>query len=143
VDPFPIRLGAHSVTSLFVHVVWATRHRSAALAPSLDAWLAALLERKARAIDCELLAAGNAADHVHVVVRHPPAVSVATLAQNLKGASSRAIGLDLQTDRVWQVGYWAESVGSRELAPIIRYVRDQRAHHALHSDPEPWEPGRR
>jgi putative transposase len=138
-DTFPARLGAHCITSLFVHFVWATHRRIALLEPSIDAWLGALFMRKARAIDCEILASGVAADHVHVVARHRPRVSVATLVQHLKGASSRAISLQLAYDRVWQVGYWAESVGQRDLPALIPYVRDQRAHHTAGAAPEPWE----
>jgi len=109
------------------------------LTPSSDAWLATFLERKARAIDCELLAAGNAADHVHVAVRLAPRVSIASLAHHLKGASSRAIGLQYRTERLWQAGYWAESFAHRDLPPLLRYIRDQRAHHAEHTEAEPWE----
>jgi putative transposase len=106
-----------------------------------DAWLAALLERKARALDCLLLAAGNADDHVHVVVCHPPRVSVAQVAHRLKGASSRALHLALPQTQgcVSQVGYWAESVSPSALDPLVAYVRGQRAHHSHPSSHEPSE----
>jgi len=47
--------------------------------------------------------------------------------------------LQAHVDRIWQVGYWAESVGPRELEPLVRYVRQQRAHHAENAALEPWE----
>jgi putative transposase len=140
VDPIVVRLRPHSVTNLFVHLIWSTRHRSPWLEPRLDAWLAAFLERKARAIDSEILAAGNADDHVHVLLRHPPRVSVAQLAHHLKGASSRALTLEANVDGAWQAGYWAESVGRREIEPLARYVRQQRTHHAECTALESWEP---
>jgi REP element-mobilizing transposase RayT len=135
---------AHATTVLVVHVIWSTRNRAPWLDPSLDAWLAALLERKARALDCLLIAAGNADDHVHVVVRHPPRVSVAQIAHRLKGASSRSLHLTLPQTRglVWQVGYWAETVTPAALEPLLAYVRGQRAHHRGYSCLEAWETNR-
>jgi putative transposase len=142
-DPlFPILpWHAHATTVLVVHVVWSTRNRVPWLEPSFDAWLAALLERKARALDCRLVAAGNAADHVHALVCYPPRVAVAQIAHRLKGASSRAIHLALPQTQglVWQVGYWAESVTPTALEPLVAYVRRQRASHGDNTLAEAWE----
>lgn len=135
---------AHATTFLVAHLVWSTRNRAPSLEPRFDAWLAALLERKARALDCRLLAAGNAADHVHVLVSHPPRVSVAQIAHRLKGASSRALHLTLPETQglVWQVGYWAESVTPVALEPLVAFVQGQRAHHSPHAAAESWETNR-
>jgi REP element-mobilizing transposase RayT len=140
VEPFLNRPRPHSFTSLFVHLIWSTRNRYPWIEPRLDAWLAAFLERKARVIECAVLAAGNAPDHVHVLLRHPPRVSVAQIAHRLKGASSRALTLQEGQARDWQVGYWAESVGRRELEPLTRYIVRQRAHHEANTALESWEP---
>jgi putative transposase len=135
---------AHATTVLVVHLIWSTRHRAPWLEPRFDAWLATLLERKARALDCRLLAAGNADDHVHALVCHPPRISVAQIAHRLKGASSRALHLMLPETQglVWQIGYWAESVTPVALEPLVAYVRGQRAHHGLHAGAESWETNR-
>jgi REP element-mobilizing transposase RayT len=143
-DPIPrlVPWHAHATTSLFVHMVWSTRHRSPWLEPRHDASLAALLERKTTSMHSTLVAVGNAADHVHVVVQHPPRVSVAQLAHRLKGASSWALhrtGVASTDSSVWQVGYWAESVGHRELEALVHDVREQRARHRDRLGPEPWE----
>jgi len=132
---------AHAVTVLLVHLVWSTRRRAPWLEPRWDGWLADMLERKARRIHCAVLAVGNAADHVHVLVRHPPSVPVSQVTQRLKGASSRALHREMPSSDglVWQVGYWAESVAPRDIDPLLAYVRNQRAHHREHAAPEPWE----
>jgi putative transposase len=133
---------AHASSRLFVHLVWSTRHRAPWLEPCHDASLAALLERKARSLHCVLLAVGNAADHVHVLVQHPPRLSVSQIAHRLKGASSWALhraGVASTETHVWQVGYWAESVGYRDLDPLVPYVREQRVRHRDDVTSEPWE----
>jgi REP element-mobilizing transposase RayT len=138
-EPLFFRIGAHSVSLLLVHMVWSTREREPRLAPNTDAWLAAELERIARGIGCHLVAVGNAADHVHALIAYAPSLAVANIAQSLKGASSRSLGLREGTSQPWQNGYWAESVGKGELEPLVRYVRHQRAHHDGPAPREPWE----
>jgi REP element-mobilizing transposase RayT len=97
----------------------------------VDAWLVDLLRRKAHAVGCALLAAGVAADHVHVLVRYPSRVSIATIAHRLKGASSRALHLAFphKQPAMWQVGYWAESVSLEHVEGLVPYLRGQREHH--------------
>jgi putative transposase len=128
----------HTVTRLFVHLVWATRGRFAWLEPDVDPWLARLMFAKCIELGSKLLAVGNGADHVHVLVSHPPTLAVATLAQRLKGASSYVLAPRLPREFGWQEGYFAESV--RDLPRLAAYVRQQRGHHADgRGAPEAWE----
>jgi REP element-mobilizing transposase RayT len=133
---------AHTATALLVHVVWSTHRRAPWLDPSFDQRLAVLRSLLARRVDAEVVAVGNAADHVHVLVRHPPSVAVSELVQRLKGASAHAMSsvVPCAAGHVWQTGYWAESVGPLELPKVAAYVREQRAHHDRDRDrTEPWE----
>jgi REP element-mobilizing transposase RayT len=131
----------HSVSTLVVHVVWATAGRVSVLPLSADDWLARELSRKCTALGAVMLAVGNAADHVHIVVQHSPQMALAALVGGLKGASSRAAHVSgvMGYDCGWQVGYWAESVGSAHIEPLLEYVACQRAHHAIDTALEPWQ----
>jgi putative transposase len=121
------------MSRLAAHVVWTTRYRAPVLAVSGDARLAAALGSAASSIGCALLAVGNGVDHVHALVAYPPRLAPATVVQTLKGVSSRRLGLR------WQVGYWAESVGPRDLEAVGRYVSEQRLRHKATVTREPWE----
>ena len=134
----------HSHSVLLAHIVWATGERSPILGPSADAWLARLLGHKAHEAGCILVAVGNAADHVHVLVRYPSTVCVATAVQCLKGASSHAWNSAVSARPArprlsWQAGYWAESVSPKDLPTLIGYVEGQRRHHGEVREPEAWE----
>ena len=131
----------HSVTLLVLHVVWSTSRRSPVLEPAIDGPLAALLGRKASALQGCVLGVGVASDHVHIVVQQHPAITVAELVGRLKGASSREanVGGWYPSTIRWQVGYWAQSVSASKLEPLVRYLAGQRAHHAQAVAPEPWE----
>jgi REP element-mobilizing transposase RayT len=111
------------------------------LAPAADAWLTRVLDQKAGEIGSKLVASGNASDHVHVLVRYPSTLDVATIVQRLKGASSYTWNIErAQYGRLtWQSGYWAESVSPSQLAIVARYVARQRDHHHDHPGPEDWE----
>jgi REP element-mobilizing transposase RayT len=135
------RVRNHSVSTMVVHAVWATAGRASVLLPSADEWIAQVLRRKAMELGAVMLAVGHAADHVHVVLQHAPAMAVATLVGRLKGASSRAAHVSgvMGGDEGWQVGYWAESVGAAHLEPLLDYVTHPRVHHATASALEPWQ----
>jgi putative transposase len=138
----PATRHAHSATTLLVHVVWATHRRAPWLDISFDKRLADLLAQLAKRVGAQAIAVGNATDHVHTVVRHPPSVALSDVVQRLKGASARAMhaAVPHAAGSLWQTGYWAESVGPLELPDVVAYVRDQRAHHDGHrADGEPWE----
>ena len=130
----------HARALLIVHIVWTTQKRAPLLDTNMDAWLHGKLVRKARELDCQILAFGNADDHVHVLARYPSTVTLAGLLQRLKGATSHAWNATSPvTGLSWQPGYWAESVDPANLPPLVRYIRAQREHHRDRSAAEPWE----
>jgi REP element-mobilizing transposase RayT len=128
---------AHACTRLFVHLVWSTRHRAPWLQPEHDGPLAGLLERKARALHSVLIAAGNGADHVHVLLQHPPRVSVSQIAHRLKGASSWALHRVHRNARL--AGGATGQSPLRDLQALVRYVREQRVQPRDGFGSEPWE----
>ena len=132
---------SHSVSTLVVHVVWATAGRACVLTPELDDVLGGWLVDKAQECGSRVLVAGNASDHVHLLVQHPPAMPVAELVRLLKGSSSDRAGVVYghSSGVRWQAGYWAESVSPDQLTRLARYVRRQREHHANSMAAEPWE----
>jgi putative transposase len=134
----PLR-SRHAVTRLVVHMVWATRGRFPCLHPDADPWIARWVGTKCGELGVRLLAIGNGFDHVHVLVTHPPTLSVASIAHRLKGATSHILAPRLPEGFGWQDGYFAESVD--DVGRVAEYVRKQRGHHdaGTSCDPEPWE----
>jgi putative transposase len=130
----------HSDNFLLVHIVWATARRVPLLKRGADVILAEVLHRKAREAGGVLAACGNASDHVHVLVRYPSTVTVASVVHRLKGASSYEWNAKRRSPRLsWQAGFWAESVSPDDLPASVRYIERQRAHHGEAAPPEAWE----
>ena len=134
-------MSRHSNVNVLVHMVWTTQLRRAALRPDFDVALGAMLFDKAAEIGCPLLGSGIASDHVHVVIRLERSVTLATLAQGLKGSTAHRTNSrhDWSTPLHWQAGYWAESVSPSDLDPLLRYLRRQRSHHDESHPAELWQ----
>jgi REP element-mobilizing transposase RayT len=134
-------MSRRSSTSLVVHVVTATRRRAALIPPTHDEWVRETMQAIARTWHSDLLAVGGAADHLHLVVRFPPTLSISTLAGYFKGASAHHWNLEpaMPNRLEWQDGFWAETWHTDAIGGLVRYVRTQREHHRRDRTPEPWE----
>lgn len=113
-------------TRLFYHLIWATKNRLPLITPSIEESLYSFLAYKAGELGCRLLAINGLEDHVHLVIEIAPKVAVATVIRRLKGASTHEF-----SDLYWQRGYGALTIGERNLAVALEYVRRQKEHHSL------------
>lgn len=124
VIPRPV-MTAHAGTSLVVHLAWATNGFAPILAVTTDGSLAAALRATARELACHVIAVGNTADEVHVIVRYPATVCVSELTHLLKAATTEAWnrrGRRLE----WHPGYWARTCDGDRLTALVDYVRELR-----------------
>ena len=76
---------------LHYHLIWATFERQPSITPEREKMIYGVLYRKADELGLKIHAAGNADDHIHVVISIPPKISVADCVRHLKGASAHAI----------------------------------------------------
>jgi len=116
---------------LHYHLIWATFERQPSITPEREKMIYSVLYRKADELGLKIHAAGNADDHIHVVISIPPKISVADCVRHLKGASAHAINKmpNNDGDFKWQEGYGALSVGERSLETVMAYVARQKEHH--------------
>jgi len=116
---------------LYVHIVWATWDRQPLLKPALERALYACIQEECRGLRAEVVAIGGVEDHMHVLVRMPPAVSVSKLVQQVKGASSH-----MATHTIpgaagfrWQARYGAFTVSPSDVPRVTDYIRGQKQRH--------------
>ncbi len=116
---------------LHYHLIWATFERQPSITPEREKMIYGVLYRKADELSLKIHAAGNADDHIHVVVSIPPKISVADCVRHFKGASAHAVNKMPNSDGIfkWQEGYGALSVGERSLETVMAYVARQKEHH--------------
>ena len=74
---------------------------------------------------------GGTETHVHIAVTIPPTLLISEWVGKLKGASSHYVNHELVNRRLldWQTGYGVVSFGTKDLEWVVRYIRNQKAHH--------------
>jgi putative transposase len=122
---------ANTYTNLLYHLVFSTRQRRDTIKPAFEAELYRYVGGIIRAEGGILLEIGGTMDHVHLLVRFKPVLSVAQILQTIKGNSSKWI--NERSDRLsrfaWQVGYGAFSVSASQVDAVRRYICMQKQHH--------------
>ena len=77
-----------SYLRLYIHFVWSTYKRQDLIDEDLEQILKRLIEDKIIEYKSNLLAFGNTKDHIHLLVKIHPAVSISNLVKEIKGYSS-------------------------------------------------------
>jgi len=117
---------------LFYHLVWATYQREPLVIPELEPMIHGLLRSKAIALGATVYALNGMPDHIHMVATIPPSISLAAFIGKIKGAASTRINKAGVHDRpfFWQDEYAAFSFDAKRLPRVVKYVENQKVHHA-------------
>ena len=121
----------HSFVSCLMHCVFATKERRPLITPDLQQRLWPYLGGIARESKMIVIGIGGVADHVHILMSIPAALSVAKSVQLLKGNSSKWIHDTFKEHWAfeWQEGYGAFSIGRSGIDDTIGYIDKQPEHH--------------
>jgi putative transposase len=121
-----------SYTELYVHCVWSTWDRLPLITPDIEPQVYAALAAKCKQLTCVPLAIGGIADHVHILARIAPTLTIARLIGELKGSSSHMITHAIRPDAFfkWQGAYGAFTISKRSVVQVQAYVLNQKTRHA-------------
>jgi REP element-mobilizing transposase RayT len=122
---------AGTYTKLIYHIIFSTKDREPLIAPTLRdklyPYIGGIIRGQAGALD----AVGGMPDHIHLVVRINPDISVSEIVRLIKANSSKWV--NEQPGRPgrfgWQSGYGAFSVSYSQLPAVREYVQNQEEHH--------------
>jgi len=120
-----------SFHQLYLRLVLATATREPLIKPEIEKPLWDALAECSRSLGCEALAVGGMPDHVHLLAKVPPTLSVADLADELMGASATLMREKLLpgADFEWQDSYGALTLRKDEVAKVAAYIERQKEHH--------------
>lgn len=125
----------HSFNSCLMHCVFATRERRPFLTAAIRERLWPYLGGIARENGMKALAIGGVADHAHLLLSLPTAISISKAMQLLKGNSSKWLRETFpelrRDDFAWQEGFGSFSIGVSGMTDTIRYIQAQEKHHRL------------
>ena len=122
---------ANTYTALHYHVVFSTRNRYPWITLEIEQRVWAFIGGVAREHKLTALQVGGVEDHIHALIMAPPTIAPCNIAKYLKGESSLWIHQEFRSLRrfAWQDGYAAFTVSKSNLAKVVRYIKNQRAHH--------------
>jgi len=116
-----------------LHLTWHTKHDAPVLVDTVENRAHRYLRHRALQTPGVIVhEVGGTEDHVHLAVSIPPTVVIGNWIGELKGASSHHINHVICNRKVlgWQDGYGVVSFGTKDLAWVVSYVRNQKKHHA-------------
>lgn len=117
---------------LYYHFVWGTKNRLPLITPALEADLYRAMAAKVKEMGGIVHAIGGAEDHTHVAASVPPKLALAKFVGDVKGNTSHYVNHILRPDFefYWQDDYGVFSFGEKSLAMVVRYIHEQKQHHA-------------
>lgn len=119
-----------SYTSLHYHLVWSTKHRRPQITADMSERLYSFIGGIVRDEKGVLLAIGGMPDHIHLLVRWRPDLSLSNLLRDIKTRSSRWAHEALELpDFRWQDGYSGFTVSRSAIDDVRSYVERQEEHH--------------
>ena len=117
---------------MHVHLVFLTKHRRCILDDQAIEQLRHIFSKVCRDFESELVHLDGRGNHVHLLVNYPPKVSVSSLVNSLKGASSYVLRRRLPRmakcywkNVLWSPSYFAASCGGAPLEVIKRYIEQE------------------
>ncbi len=119
-------------SEIYYHVVWATKGRAPSITPDIEGEIYSYIAKKVHGLGGYLHSINGISDHIHIIVSIPVNISISSFIGQIKGIASTKINkscLQLGEFR-WQSGYSIISLGKKELKYHIRYVENQKHHHA-------------
>jgi REP element-mobilizing transposase RayT len=130
-----------SYSELYIHGVWTTMDRLPLLDKEIKPEVYNTIQDQCRKLNAEVVALDGTEDHLHLLVQIPPALSVAALAQHVKGASSHLVRRTIgRGEFQWQEGYGAFTVSRWDVKKVQQYIEHQAQHHSEHTVKRILEP---
>jgi len=128
-------------TQLYLHAVWATWDRLPLISSDFELRLYGAINEKCRELKAYPLALGGIVDHLHLLVRLPTTLAVATLLKEVKGSSSHLVTHEIRPGQFfkWQGAYGAFTLAKDGVPHVIDYIRKQKEHHATQTLWSEWE----
>ncbi len=122
---------------MHVHLVFVAKYRRTVFDERAIDRLRELFTKVCRDFEAHLIEMEGEGDHVHLLIEYPPKVSVSSLVNSLKGASSRVLRKErpdiarrfYYKGVLWSPSYFASSCGGAPINIIRQYIEQQRTPH--------------
>ena len=127
------RRSRHRVSLLHAHLVFVTKYRRKVFTNAMLTYCENTMREVCAELNAELVEFNGEADHVHLLVSHPPTLAISTLIQRIKGRTAYAVRREYtgacvrarMRGHLWSPSYFAVSCEGAPLSTIKQYIDGQ------------------
>jgi len=121
----------HTFSNLLIHIIFSVKDRKNMLYKEMRNDLFPYIHGIAKNIGCNIIRAGGVEDHVHILIKTQPDISVSEVVMKVKANSSKWMHETYPnlSDFAWQVGFSCFSVSESVKDDVIKYIDCQEEHH--------------
>jgi putative transposase len=129
-------MGTYS--QMYVHIIFSPKRRAPLIHPSweneLYKFITGIVTNKGQ----KMLAINGMPDHIHIVIGYKPSCCISDLVREIKKSTNTFIKEQKFTrfTFAWQEGFAAFSFSQRSMHRVVKYVLNQKQHHAHCSYPD-------
>ncbi len=120
---------SQTLTNLIYHIVFSTKNHCVLITDDIKSELHAYIGGIVRGEKGTFIAVGGTEDHIHILAKIPPSISLSEMLQRIKGNSSKWLHETKKKDFSWQRGYGAFSVSESVSEKVQEYIQRQVEHH--------------
>src|SRR3970040_715960 len=103
-----------SLSKIYVHLIFSTKHRQPLIVDNIEGKLHAYLGGICRGLECPPIKVGGWLDHVHILCMLSKKISLIKLLQDLKSGSSKWVKTN---GRMFGQFYWRDGYGAFSVSP--------------------------
>jgi len=120
---------AQSLSKVYIHIVFSTKHHHPLISPdirkALQAYTTGIIAKMGSY--AEEIYANQ--DHVHILITLPRTMTIADIVSKIKTSSSKWLKTKGINNFGWQDGYGVFSVSASKLRVVGEYIQNQAKHH--------------
>jgi len=122
---------SHSNVNQLIHVAWSTIDQQPLLLKSVRNELYAYITKIIRSKNGIVFCCGGSPDHIHLLFKLPPEISLSNLLSHAKAYTSKWLKARSDVDSAfgWQKGYIAFGVQENRLDNVCRYIKGDEERH--------------
>lgn len=118
-------------TNLLYHIIFSTKQRTPLINKDFQEELYCYIGGIIRAEGGTQLEIGGTSDHIHILAKFKPAISISDMLEKIKANSSKWVNDHKMKLRKfgWQEGYAAFTVSESQVPAVREYIQNQEEHH--------------
>jgi len=132
---------ANTYTQIYLHVVFAVKHRDALISSSwkerLHKYITGIIQNQGQ----KLIAINTMSNHAHIFIGMKPDTALSDLMRDIKRDSTNFVNNEIRLHGKfgWQEGFGAFSYSHSQIDSVVKYIRNQEEHHRRKTFREEYE----